>query len=637
MQSPTSAENDNIKLSKTDYENAVRSVYSHVRERDFKRLLPKRWDPSQASAYLELSNHHLTVAFRQNANIQNEKDPSGVVRTDHHIPSCTSAYYFEVRILHGHHGCMGVGLTKRNGDLSRMPGWDAGCYGYHGDDGNFFTSSGTGKAYGPKFGTGDVIGCGIDTVQNTVFFTKNGKHLGIAFQGKTNDVRGLYPTVGLKTPGMKLHLNLGYTPFMFDFDGYRQNLINQKIHKIENIPMPADIGVYMDRVMTSFLGNSGALETLKAFEKVSKHQKPIDHEFLRKRKEIVDMVMNAKTGSSIQQKIEEHFPGCIESDDKVHLLLLCLRYVDLANTMATPPASFRLTNCEPSVVEPIEVRSRPPKLLKGNHCKSTKRTREAHKKGQKSRTPPPVRRTSAKAAEDLCLQNAKIEKFYNDPETKEEMVLIDGLSMTKKMYVEMHISGEFDKVSYMMKMGREIMGLAAKVGTRDLRDQDREILERSLTMVLRPSDTSNRPHPHPLNTGYRRYIANSMVEMINNFVLNPKQKEDEQKPGTSEKTEEKPKENHRIYSELRGMLFNWHALHFEAMAYDIPASGVYFLRKMVLEDLHFKERPIEYSIEPMEISKESSKNGDAVDMGEEPADEIVVMEEDGNVDEEEDV
>ena len=39
-----------------------------------------------------------------------------------------------------------------------MPGWDKGSYGYHGDDGNSYCSSGTGEEYGPTFVTGDVIG-----------------------------------------------------------------------------------------------------------------------------------------------------------------------------------------------------------------------------------------------------------------------------------------------------------------------------------------------------------------------------------------------------------------------------------------------------------------------------------------------
>jgi len=57
-------------------------------------------------------------------------------------------------------------------------GWDKCSYGYHGDDGNSFCSSGPAQPYGPTFTTGDVIGCCLNLVDNTCFYTKNGVNLG---------------------------------------------------------------------------------------------------------------------------------------------------------------------------------------------------------------------------------------------------------------------------------------------------------------------------------------------------------------------------------------------------------------------------------------------------------------------------
>jgi hypothetical protein len=76
---------------------------------------------------------------------------------------------------------MGIGLSAFGVNMNRLPGWDKHSYGYHGDDGHSFCSSGTGQPYGPTFTTGDVIGCGVNLLDNTCFYTKNGHHLGIAF------------------------------------------------------------------------------------------------------------------------------------------------------------------------------------------------------------------------------------------------------------------------------------------------------------------------------------------------------------------------------------------------------------------------------------------------------------------------
>lgn len=76
---------------------------------------------------------------------------------------------------------MGIGLSAHGVNMNRLPGWDKHSYGYHGDDGHSFCSSGTGQPYGPTFTTGDVIGCGVNLLDNTCFYTKNGHHLGVAF------------------------------------------------------------------------------------------------------------------------------------------------------------------------------------------------------------------------------------------------------------------------------------------------------------------------------------------------------------------------------------------------------------------------------------------------------------------------
>lgn len=73
---------------------------------------------------------------------------------------------------------MGIGLSTKEVNLNRLPGWDKGSYGYHGDDGHSFCSSGSGVAYGPTFTTGDTVGCCVNFVENSCFYTRNGYNIG---------------------------------------------------------------------------------------------------------------------------------------------------------------------------------------------------------------------------------------------------------------------------------------------------------------------------------------------------------------------------------------------------------------------------------------------------------------------------
>ena len=59
-----------------------------------------------------------------------------------------------------------------------MPGWVKGSWGYHGDDGKKYEEVGKGVPYGPTYGTGDTVGCGVDFTSGSAFFTKNGEKLG---------------------------------------------------------------------------------------------------------------------------------------------------------------------------------------------------------------------------------------------------------------------------------------------------------------------------------------------------------------------------------------------------------------------------------------------------------------------------
>jgi hypothetical protein len=132
--------------------------------------------------------------------------------------------------------CVAVGLASHDFSLhTRMPGWDPNSFGYHGDDGGIFHASGSMvQQYGPTYGVGDVVGCGIDFLQGHLFYTLNGKYLGAAFSSLSTAIlqQDWYPVVGLDSNCL-VHCNFGCDkPFCFDLSGMIQE---QKERLVEGI------------------------------------------------------------------------------------------------------------------------------------------------------------------------------------------------------------------------------------------------------------------------------------------------------------------------------------------------------------------------------------------------------------------
>uniref|UniRef100_A0A7S1GNI7 B30.2/SPRY domain-containing protein n=1 Tax=Cyclophora tenuis TaxID=216820 RepID=A0A7S1GNI7_CYCTE len=122
--------------------------------------------------------------------------------------------------------CVAIGVsTQEFSCQSRMPGWDSRSYGYHGDDGGIFHASGEMKRrFGPAFGKGDTVGCGVDHRNAGIFFCLNGKFLGYAWTGLESFVarQELYPTIGVDT-NHPIDANFGTRKFAFDLSSFISN------------------------------------------------------------------------------------------------------------------------------------------------------------------------------------------------------------------------------------------------------------------------------------------------------------------------------------------------------------------------------------------------------------------------------
>ena len=257
-----------------------------------KSILPKRWNKKDMSEHLYLSNDGLRVHYRGPG--QTHAD-AAAVRTHHEVPFQTGIYYYEVKIISkGRNGYISIGLSSGSVSLSRLPGWDKKSFGYHGDDGCAFASHGEGDAYGPKFTTDDIIGCGFDIIKKEIFFTKNGKNLGPAFKNVNINYR-LYPTMGLRHQTEIAQANFGQTNFVYNIDDYiesrririnnnileserclrqyaDQNSYQSNFHykppgKNKNNKEEPELGIYQEELMLRLISNhlmhSGYFNTIK--------------------------------------------------------------------------------------------------------------------------------------------------------------------------------------------------------------------------------------------------------------------------------------------------------------------------------------------------------------------------------------
>lgn len=137
-------------------------------------------------------------------------DGSGVqILANHPIPAGIECFYYEIEIKKD----VGddtkifnaIGFSTQPARLDRMPGWynaTAPSFAYHGDDGRLYANSNQSlKDYAGSYGKGDTIGCGViynDSVEGTIFYTRNGQPQGPAFE---KDVKGrLYPVIGMTEP-----------------------------------------------------------------------------------------------------------------------------------------------------------------------------------------------------------------------------------------------------------------------------------------------------------------------------------------------------------------------------------------------------------------------------------------------------
>ncbi|CAG8579980.1 4221_t:CDS:2, partial [Paraglomus occultum] len=204
----------------------IDSPFETLSKQSTSPTLPSAWNRNESIELIQVGKNGLRAKY-----IGGGSDDAAI-RTDYPIPRECGLYYYEVEIinksLNGYDQILreyiGIGFATNSDSLDYPPGWypNTNSYGYHGDDGRkFHASRNEGEAYGPPFTTGDVIGCGINFLNGTAFYTKNGHNLGIAFR----DIEGdFYPIIGLSAFNETVEANFGQDEFVFDVVKYAKEL-----------------------------------------------------------------------------------------------------------------------------------------------------------------------------------------------------------------------------------------------------------------------------------------------------------------------------------------------------------------------------------------------------------------------------
>ncbi|CRL29946.1 B302 (SPRY)-like [Penicillium camemberti] len=325
--------------------------------------LPSQWSSVDKFSGLELSNENFDV--RYTGPMHKHDHEAAALRADHPMPPQCGIYYFEVKIeSKPKEGMIGIGFSSPKASVERLPGWETESWAYHGDDGKSFfgESQGQGRAYGPTFGAGDTVGCGVNFSTGSAFFTKNGVFLGNAF----NDLRStnLFPSVGMKKlPPVHLKTNFGQEPFVFDIDGMvkqeRFNVLSEiNETSTAGLQPPLDESTLLQELVAQFLAHDGYVDTARAFaqevatetlalqngrnEPLKKYEVEEDREAINRNK-IRSAILDGDIDKALKHT-KAYYSNVLEDHPQIHFKLRCRKFLEMmrrSNELSAATAAKR--------------------------------------------------------------------------------------------------------------------------------------------------------------------------------------------------------------------------------------------------------------------------------------------------------
>lgn len=240
--------------------------------RDFEEEQPTAIDLRRHLHYVEVRENGLVATFVG----RGEYTDVGAVQANRPCPRNCSIAYFEVTVLEASptRPSICIGLAPGSALLNKPPGLEPKSVGYRAEDGRRHCFRGrpvsgvsdpvTWEIFGPPYGEGDVVGCGILNSSRGIFFTKNGVFVGHA--GKVSAVSDTFPTASMRHTGDSIRMNFT-GPFLFNLRllFHRQLLEERQLIRQENLRASS-----LFSLVRSYLLHAGYHATLRSLDKVLK-------------------------------------------------------------------------------------------------------------------------------------------------------------------------------------------------------------------------------------------------------------------------------------------------------------------------------------------------------------------------------
>eukprot|EP00242_Pyramimonas_sp_CCMP2087_P016646 CAMPEP_0198207392 /NCGR_PEP_ID=MMETSP1445-20131203/10846_1 /TAXON_ID=36898 /ORGANISM="Pyramimonas sp., Strain CCMP2087" /LENGTH=406 /DNA_ID=CAMNT_0043880401 /DNA_START=223 /DNA_END=1439 /DNA_ORIENTATION=+ len=279
--------------------------------------------------FLEVSTDKLSVRYVGEGAHSNDV---GSIQANRPAPSQQLVFYYEVEVKDGgERGKIGVGFSDKTFKHSRQPGWELNSYGYHGDDGNKYSATWKGEKYSTGFTTGDVVGAGLHLGKREIFYTHNGKFIGIAF----HDIKlPLYATVGLHSKNEHITVNFGQKPFVFDIAALIAEERLQVQKTVTSVDFPQRFTL---DVVTQYLQHYGCSGTLSALLDASCGLPRVEPCSVPSSVAAVDMdtraalrrlLLEGKVDATML-KMQQEYPNIWKDDISVAFHLHCQKFIEL--------------------------------------------------------------------------------------------------------------------------------------------------------------------------------------------------------------------------------------------------------------------------------------------------------------------